>query len=370
MDNKKISWIKLSLVPFLGAKRFAKLVEFFTDAEKVFKADVKTLQEVEGITENMAEYIVSKKDKIEYQLKKELDLIKKEKVKIIALYEDDYPKPLRNIYDSPALLYVKGEYKEMDAISVSIVGTRYPSNYGAKAAYDFGRELGGLGITVVSGLARGIDSEAHKGALKSGRTIAVVGTGLGMCYPPENKKLMNEISENGSVISEFPMTMYPDKSNFPIRNRVISGLSLGTLVIEAKEKSGALITARNAMEQGRDVFAVPGLINNPRTFGTHSLIQDGAKLVTNCSDIINEIPALKNFIKVQPEFFNLGDKNIKLSKEEQAIYSILKYEDKMQIEEICAKSDASVIDVMRILTSLELKNVVKQLPGKFYCNAL
>jgi DNA processing protein len=370
MDNKKISWIKLSLIPFLGAKRFMNLVDFFGDAREVFKADSKTLQEVEGISESIAEHIINKIKNIDEVLKRELVLIKKEKVKVIASFDEDYPKPLKNMYDPPALLYIKGEYKEMDAISISIVGTRYPSNYGAKISYEFGNELAKLGITVISGLARGIDSQAHKGALKSGRTIAVVGTGLGMCYPPENKKLMQEISENGAVISEFPMIMYPDKTNFPIRNRIISGLSLGTLVIEAKEKSGALITARNALEQGREIFALPGMINNPRSEGVHRLIQDGAKLVTNCNDIINEIPALKNFVNIQPDLFVLGDENIKLSKEEQMIYAILKDEDKVQIEEICAKTELSVIDVMRILTSLELKNVIKQLPGKFYCNAL
>ncbi|MEW5758600.1 MAG: DNA-processing protein DprA [Candidatus Omnitrophota bacterium] len=228
--------------------------------------------------------------------KKELELAAKHKIKIISISDAGYPEILKKIFDPPKALYVKGELREEDNLSIAIVGSRLASSYGLIQAEKFGFDLANLGITVVSGLARGIDTKAHLGALKAnGRTIAVLGSGLLSVYPPENKGLVEKISQNGAVISEYPLDMGPRRENFPKRNRIVTGLSLGVVVVEAAKNSGALISARCALEQGREVFSLPGKLDSDNSFGTNELIKDGAKLTTSVNDILEEIaPFIKN----------------------------------------------------------------------------
>jgi DNA processing protein len=260
------------------------------------------------------------------------------------------------------VLYVKGELKEEDGLSIGIVGSRRASFYGLASAERFAADLSNRGFTIVSGMARGIDTSSHKGALKqSHRTLAVMGSGFKHIYPPENKRLAEEIARNGAVISEFPIDALPKKENFPRRNRVISGLSLGVLVIEAARNSGALITADFALEQGREVFALPGKFDSHTSFGTHTLIKQGAKLVSCVDDIIEElnIPAITN-----PEIPGIRDnRKVGAAKEESVLYGLIS-EDPIQLDEILEKTNLSIPAISDMLLKLQMKKLIQQLPGK------
>lgn len=230
---------------------------------------------------------------------KELELAKKHNIKVISINDSSYPEILKKIYDPPKILYVKGKLVKEDGLAIAIVGSRRASSCGLAQAEKFGFELAKLGITIVSGLARGIDTKAHWGALKAGgRTLAVLGSGLLNIYPRENKELADKIASSGAIISEYPLAAEPLAQNFPRRNRIISGLSLGTVVIEAAKTSGALITARCAIEQGREVFSLPGSLDSDTSFGTNELIKDGAKLTMSVEDVLEEMsPYIKNLLK-------------------------------------------------------------------------
>ncbi|MCX5687695.1 MAG: DNA-processing protein DprA [Candidatus Omnitrophica bacterium] len=258
--NDTERFLILNMIEDIGSVRTQELLKHFSSLENVFKASQIQIEKTEKIGLVLAARMQQAIKEI--NLKKELDLIKKHDVKVITFLEKEYPENLKNIYDPPVVLYVKGKILPDDKLAVAIVGSRLASFYGLQTAEKLGFELASQGITVVSGLARGIDSSAHKGALKAKkRTIAVLGSGLANIYPEEHIDLADKISESGAVISEFPMTMGPNKGNFPRRNRIISGLSLGVVCVEAAEKSGALITCDYALEQGREVFAVPGKVD-------------------------------------------------------------------------------------------------------------
>jgi DNA processing protein len=292
----------------------------------------------------------------------ELKLIKKENVKVITIKDADYPVNLKEIHDPPAVLYVKGELKKEDKLSVAIVGSRRSSNYGRDTAERLARELAQLGITVVSGMARGIDTSAHNGALNSkGRTIAVLGSGLANIYPPENKALVYKIAESGAVISEFPMTMPPLAGNFPRRNRIISGLSLGTVVVEAAQKSGALITARCAYEQNREVFSVPGEAGRDTASGTNQLIKDGAKLVETATDILEELAVPIKDCLIKRSKVLPAD----LKQEELKILQVLE-SGPMYVDKIAEESLISISGASSALTVLEIKGLIKRLPGNVF----
>ena len=303
--------IALNMVDGLGSVRVRKLLDHFISLEKVFKAKESDLLQVEGIGYKLATKIPESIKKID--VKKELDLAEKHNVKIVSFLDTSFPENLKNIYDPPVILYIKGEILKEDNLAIAVIGSRLASSYGTEVAYNIGFELASRGITVISGLARGIDSMAHKGALKSGgRTLAVLGSGILNIYPKEHLSLANEISRNGVVLSEFPMRTTPLRRNFPRRNRIVSGLSLGVVVVEAAERSGALITSEIAMEQGRDVFAIPGKIDSITSKGTHQLIKQGAKLVESIEDILEE--------------FNLQmleKKDSILDKRESLVYTLL-----------------------------------------------
>ncbi len=294
-------------------------------------------------------------------LQREWRLVKKHKVNVISIFDRDYPEILKNIYSPPIILYVKGNIAPQDKTAVAFVGSRKASHYGINMCQKLSAGLAGLGATIVSGLARGIDSAAHNGALSSeGRTLAVLGNGLAAVYPPENKRLADEIVHSGALISEFPMETPPYRQNFPIRNRIISGLSLGVIIVEAAKKSGALITAACALEQGRDVFAVPGKAGIATSMGTHRLIKEGARLVENIDDIIDEL----NLISFATDTSSNAKANgTKLNTLERKIYDILSDEPE-HIDDIMQKAELPVSEVMTLLLKLEVKRLIKELPGK------
>lgn len=283
LENKRY-WIWLSLIKNLGSKRKLKLLELYKTPEEIYKLTKEELVNINGIREAIAkEIIISKNEKI---LNYHIKYMKENNIKIININEREYPQVLKEIYDPPISLYVKGNIEKLNNKNIGIVGCRECTTYGKKSAEYFSYNLSKQNINIVSGLAKGIDSYAHLGSLNTGNTIAVLGNGLDMIYPKENLELANEIiKRGGTIISEYPCGTKPDKMKFPARNRIISGISSGIIVIEAKEKSGTLITVDFALEQGREVFVVPGNINSINSVGTNDLIKQGARLVTTYEDI-------------------------------------------------------------------------------------
>lgn len=359
--------IVLNCISDIGFIRFSNLMKYFGTVEKIFSATKAELEKVDQIGPKVSSAIISC-DKDE-TLKGEMKLVKRCDVKVISYLDEDYPVNLKDIYDPPIILYVKGELTAEDRYSIGIVGSRHASRYGLQTAERLGCELASRGITVVSGLARGIDAAGHKGALKAkGRTIAVLGSGLANIYPEEHMGLAEEISKNSAVVSEFPMAMEPYKDNFPRRNRIISGLSLGVVVVEAAKNSGALITTDFALEQGRELFAVPGQARAATAAGTNMLIRQGAKLVESADDVIEELDdVIRGHMKAAAEAvdgkaqkFSAG-----LSGPEEKIFERLS-EAPASIDEIVDGTGLPVAKAMHYLTKLELKGVVAQLPGKSY----
>lgn len=283
LENKRY-WIWLSLIKNLGSKRKLKLLELYRTPEEIYKLTKEELININGIGEAIAnDIIISKNEKI---LNYHIKYMKENNIKIININEREYPQALKKIYDPPISLYVRGNIEKLNNKNIGIVGCRECTTYGKKSAEYFAYNLSKQNINIVSGLAKGIDSYAHLGSLNTGNTIAVLGNGLDMIYPKENLELANEIiKRGGTIISEYPCGTKPDKMKFPARNRIISGISSGIIVIEAKEKSGTLITVDFALEQGRDVFVVPGNINSINSVGTNDLIKQGARLVTTYEDV-------------------------------------------------------------------------------------
>lgn len=353
-------WIALTEVPDIGPVTAKKLLATYKTPEAIFNAPYKELCSIDIInkkrSKNIKEYSGWKE--IDSQLEK-LDI---KGIKIVTFNDKDYPETLRNIDDAPIVLYIKGKMQMEDKFAIAVVGSRKYSFYGRFTAEKLSSELSSMGFTIVSGMARGIDTLAHTAAIKSGgRSIAVLGSGIDVPYPPENKGLMEKISESGYVMSEFPPGTQPDRENFPRRNRLISGLSLGVLVVEAASDSGSLITASCAAEQGKEVFAVPGNINSVNSAGTNELIKNGAKLVQNVGDIIEELaPVLKGFIKTKEKV------RVELSDEERRLCDIMTAEPR-HVDMLSRESGMPVSKMLGILLSLELKGVVKQTEGKkFY----
>ena len=288
----KLPWLGLRSIPGVGIVLGQRLLQRFGSPGAVFKASFQDLVAVKGITAAMAQAIAGFRDWD--KLEERLAQLTAQGAEMVTQDDPRFPAGLPLIPYPPPLLYIKGTLTPADSLAVAIVGTRGASYYGLKAARRLAGALAARGVTVVSGLARGIDTAAHQGALEmSGRTLAVLGCGLDVVYPPENLKLYQEIPEHGALVSEFPLGTPPEARNFPIRNRIISGLALGVVVIEAGVKSGTAITVRYALDQGREVFAVPGPIDSPTSTGPHRLIQEGAKLVQDVEDILNELPALR-----------------------------------------------------------------------------
>ncbi|OIP88133.1 MAG: DNA protecting protein DprA [Syntrophaceae bacterium CG2_30_49_12] len=371
-------WIALKFVDGVGNVGFKTLVDALGSPQNVFQENINTLRMVPGIGEKTAGRIKAFNDweKVE----REMETAHKMNVSIATFQDPQYPKALLNIYDFPPFLYVKGILGEND-INVAVVGSRAASTYGKFSTERLCRELAMHGITVVSGMARGIDSAAHRGALAGkGRTIAVLGSGLDVVYPPENEKLFLEIAAHGAVITDFPFSTPPHGPNFPARNRIISGISHGVVVVEAGEKSGSLITARLALEQGREVFAVPGSIDTAGSRGTHKLIKQGAKLIENVYDVLDEIlPQLDRELQVKflqaknsPQDNAAQEKGTPAAAEvsglSDAETSVLKQVSSkpVNVDSIIVSTGLKANDVLSILLNMELQGLVRQLPGKIF----
>jgi len=363
MQQDIYHWLALSFVEGLGCIGYRNLIRQFHTPGGVFKASSNDLEKVEGIRNKAIKGI--KEFKQSARVEQELELMRKHEVKLVPFVDDIYPANLLNIYDPPPCLYVKGDLSREDKRAVAVVGSRFASSYGMMVTERISRDIARQGITIVSGMARGIDTSAHRGALSvKQRTIAVLGCGLDVNYPLENKKLKDEIASCGAVVSELPMSTAPAGCNFPRRNRIISGMSLGVVVVEASHRSGSLITARLALEQGRDVFAVPGSIDSLRSRGTHQLIKEGAKLVEDARDIISElIPGAKcGPWRSRTEGAADGER---LSREAGAVLALLAHEQ-AHIDSIIAGSGLNSSQVSAALLDLELKGLIRQLPGKHF----
>lgn len=363
--------LMLSFITGIGSNRLRQIVSHFKDTSDVFNSSPVELMQIEGISKKLAHKISNYKYSNEFRKAEEYannQLSKLNKIggRIITYWDNEYPELLKKIYDPPAFLFISGKFEKVDKYSIAIVGTRNPSRYGISMTEKFTSELVKLGITIVSGLARGIDTIVHSTVLKHmGRTLAVIGSGIDVVYPPENKNLYKKIIDNGVIISEYEMGAKPDAINFPKRNRIISGISLGTVIIETGVDGGAMITAQTAFDQNREVFAIPGLITETRAAGCNKLIKENrAKLITSVEDIINELgsklkPVLKSTNKVQTK------PEPELTLFEKTIYDLLD-DEPTHIDVIAEKSNMSVSDVLVNLLNLEFKGVIKQLPGKMF----
>lgn len=363
--NEKEAYLILNAIPELGPVRIRNLVNYFGSAIKVLSAGSSKLMEVEGIGNKIADNISNWQR--HFDLKKELELIDEYKVNIITIEQPEYPSLLKEIYDPPVVLYVKGDILQADKNALAIVGARRASYYGINTARRIAMELSCRGFVIVSGFARGIDTAAHEGAIQGrGRTIAVFGCGIDRIYPPENKGLYDRIIQNGAIISEFPFGTPPRKENFPKRNRIISGLCLGVIVVEAGRYSGSLITARLATEQGREVFSVPGRIDTVTSQGTNVLIKYGAKPVLDVEDVLEEfrtrIDTEETHVEIDRTQIKADEKTSALSKQEEKIFQTLS-SDPQTPDEIVNSTDMQINEVWSNLVSLELKGLIKRLPG-------
>ncbi len=368
-------WLKLIRADNVGATTFAKLIKHFGSPDQALGASVSELTHIDGIGHKTAEQIAGTRTK--FDTAAELELAEKLGVWIIHVEDERYPPPLKQIYDPPPVLYVKGTLTDADNLAIAIVGTRRCSLYGQEQSSRLAHFLGSAGFTICSGIARGIDTAAHQGSLSAkGRTIAVQGCGLANIFPPENKKLFELITESGACISELPLQYEPLSENFPPRNRIIAGLSLGTIVVEAGLYSGALITARAALDNNREVMAVPGKIDSPLSKGAHQLIKQGAKLVESVEDVMEALgyigqrlqshvstAAAKASERNETPLFKVSQLN--LSKNEKKIYDYLGKEP-LHVEQIIAGTDLAPGSINAGLISLQLKGLIKQLPGSSF----
>ncbi len=368
-------WLRLINAEGVGAVTFARLLKAFGSVERAMGTSIKDLCGVEGIGLNTAERIFRSRNS--FDAEKEIELAEKNGVWIIHLNDERYPAVLKKTYDPPPVIYIKGTLSKADNLSLAIVGSRRCSIYGQEQASRFAHLLASAGFTICSGMARGIDTAAHQGALSAGgRTIAVQGCGLLDIYPPENKKLFEQITESGACISELPLKSEPRAENFSYRNRIIAGLSLGTIVVEAGFNSGALITAQAALENDREVMAVPGRIDSPLSRGANQLIKQGAKLVESVSDITEALGYVGEQVKEQvvsaakiasdkmdAPLFDIVQ--LKLNTNEKMIYECLNKEP-MHIEQIIEDTGLQAGSINSALISLQLKGVIKNLPGNFF----
>lgn len=361
MESSEVKyWIGFNLIQGIGPAKFSLLLDHFSELKRAWEASASELGTA-GLDRRSVNAITARRSQI--SLEAELNRLEQYNIKVITWKDPEYPRRLREIDGSPPVLYVRGSLLSDDECCVAVVGTRRASAYGRQSAEELASELARNGVTIVSGLARGIDTVAHEAALQAGgRIIAVSACGLDMVYPSSNSALARHIMEQGALISEFPLGATPRAEHFPLRNRIISGMSIGVLVVEAGERSGALITAHQAAEQNREVFAVPGNIFSPASKGTNTLIQEGAKLVRNCSDILEELNL--SVVAEQLEMKEI----VPASDVESQLLSYLSSEG-TYIDEICHRSGLPVSAVSGIITMLELKGLAKQVGNATYALA-
>ena len=371
-DAAALSWLALALTPGLGPTRARKLAEHFGSAESVFRASLTELEAC-GLHAAAAQAIATGKSAALAQ--EELGKAADAGAHILTLDDPAYPPLLRQIYDPPVVLYIRGAVDPLSAPGIAVVGTRHPTPYGVGMAERLSCDLANnLGLVITSGMARGVDTAAHRGALMGkGKTIAVFGTGIDVIYPRENQKIADSIlATGGALVSEFPVGAFPAPQNFPIRNRIISGLAVGVLVVEAGEYSGTRITARCALEQNRDVFAVPGNVTNRNAWGPNTLIKQGAKLVATWEDVWEDLPSDVKLKLAPPAKAGTGVPETaslfgdKLSPAEKKVFALIKPDASTHIDEIVERLEPEVSssEIFAALFELELSGKVRQLPGK------
>ena len=387
LSNETISLIHLNLIQGVGLKTVQRLRDVFGSTERALRASPDEIRKIDRFSPAVRDLLIHKP--VLYPIERELELIHTYGCQVVTLYDAAYPPHLKEIDTPPFVLYVRGELVPEDAISVSIVGSRNAKDYGRKVSYRLSYQIAQRGLTVVSGFAKGIDTAAHRGALEAGgRTIAVMGNGLSLIYPAANRDLAEKIETSGALVSEFPMAARPKPRNFPRRNRIISGLTLGTVVVEASNRSGALITARLAAEQNREVFAVPGEIFSQLSAGTHKLINEGAKLINTVDDLLNELPPYV-LSQIQPQASPSPVPDMEalpthaspterndtepipetpppppdLTPDEKTIFEAIEVPSS-HIDTIVRTTQLPISQVSSVLLMLELKGIVQQLPGK------
>jgi DNA processing protein len=371
--NQYLGWLALGLTPGLGPRMAGKLLQDFGSPDAIFSASLTAL-ESKRLPAAVAQAIHTRQSLS--AASKELAQVQAVGCHLVTWDEPHYPPRLREIYDPPPLLYVLGNVGLLNRHAISVVGSRRPTPYGNQMAQRLAKDLANCGLVIASGLARGIDSCAHKGALSSdtGATIGVLGCGIDVVYPKENKKIFEEITQRGAVITEFPMGTFPAPQNFPIRNRIIAGMSLGVLVVEGAQYSGSLITARLAMEFGREVYGVPGNATQPSSFGPNQLIKQGAKLVTSWEDVIEELPTPVRSQLLPVEAANSEERakllHESLAPAERTLYDLLREDESRHIDDMVELSGLTSSEVLAALFGLELKGVVRQLPGKQFLKVL
>jgi len=371
--DQYLGWLALALTPGLGARLTGKLLREFGSPQAIFSASITAL-EARQIPSAVAQAIHSRQPMS--AAAKELAQAEAAKCRLITWDEPLYPQTLREIYDPPPLLYVKGNAELLSRHSIAVVGTRRPTAYGNQMAHRLSHDLALRGLIIVSGLARGIDATAHKGALSanSGGTVGVLGCGIDVIYPKENRKIFAEIEEQGAIISEFPLGTYPAPQNFPVRNRIIAGMTRGVVVVEGAQYSGSLITARLAMESGREVFAVPGYVTQPASFGPNQLIKQGAKLVTGWEDVVEELPTPIRAELLPVETTDGAERASLVTKSlepaEKMLYAMLEVDMAKHVDELVELSEMNSSEVLSALFGLEMKGLVQQLPGKQFLKVM
>jgi DNA processing protein len=374
MDSDQyLGWLALALTPGLGARNAGKLLREFGSPEAIFNASLTAL-EAQRLPAAVAQAIHTRQPLS--AAAKELAQAQTVGCRLLTWDEPEYPSRLREIYDPPPLLYVIGNIELLNRNMIAVVGSRRPTPYGNQMAERLAKDLADRNLIIGSGLARGIDSSAHKGALAAvqGGTIGVLGCGIDVVYPKENRKIFEEVARRGAIISEFPLGTFPAPQNFPIRNRVIAGMALGVVVVEGAQYSGSLITARLAMEFGREVYGVPGNATQPASFGPNQLIKQGAKLVTGWEDVVEELPTPVR-AELLPVDVATSEERASLVEESLAptvrpLYALLSMDEARHVDEMVELSGLSSSEVLAALFELELKGVVRQLPGKQFLKVL
>lgn len=360
-DEQLRKHLRLALIPGIGPLTRQRLLAQFGSVDQVLGATSGELQGVQGIGPKLAKKFVESRNHLDVE--EQIQIAADNHVNILLEYHDNYPPLLKEIHDPPGVLFSRGTFEPSDHLAIAIVGTRHASRYGIKQATQFAANLARAGITVVSGMARGIDTAAHRAALDAGgRTIAVLASGVLRPYPPENRQLADQIAQQGCVVSEAAPTMPPISGMFPQRNRIISGLTLGTIVVEAADRSGALITARHAWEQNREVFAVPGQIDSRLSSGPHRLIRDGAKLVSSIDDVLEELGPLAHAVQRDNGTTLRVPAEVTLNDIEQRVLQAIATQGSL-IDEVTQSSGIPVHRVLSTISVLEMRNLIRRIGG-------
>jgi DNA processing protein len=371
--DHSLSWLALRLTPGLGARLTGKLLRQFGGPEEIFRA---SLTELEGchLPAAVAQAVFGKSAFRDAE--KELEQVRKGGIRLITWEETEYPRLLAQIYDPPPLLYVRGNVEVLSRHAISIVGTRRPTPYGNQITQRLARDLAERGLVIVSGLARGIDSSAHRGACAAARggTIGVLGSGIDVIYPKENRKLFEEVEKRGAIVTEFPLGTYPAPENFPVRNRIVAGMALGVIVAQGAQYSGSLITSRLGMEFGREVYGIPGNVTEPMSFAPNQLIKQGAKLVTNWQEVVEELPT-----EVRAELFPMDATTAEeraslfeasLSPTEKRLFELIRIEEPIHVDELVERTGLSSSETLAALCEMEMRGVIRQMPGKQFVRVL